>query len=100
MYFEVYKQFTLKRRLDFEMDRQLELEALERASQSARDRVGHHAKDILGVVPRWPCEARGVLSLLTSDHLSNTILFSFCGTSNWSGTYQKEGIRVRVCLEP
>ena len=44
------------------------------------------------------------LSLLTSDHLSNKILFggasSTCGTSNWSGIYEEEGIRVRVCLEP
>ena len=90
----------------FRDGRQLELEAVERvATICARScPIGHHAKDILGIVPRWPCEAQGALSLLTSDHLSNTILFggasSTCGTSNWSGIYEKEGIRVRVCLEP
>ena len=56
--------------------------------------VGHHAKD----VPRWPCEARSALSLLTSGHLSNKS--STCGSSNWSGIYEEEGSLIRVGLEP
>ena len=79
-----------------------------RLSSEHRDRggeptidVGHHAKDD---VPRWPCEARSALSLLTSGNLSNTILFggasSTCGSSNWSGIYEEEGSLIRVGLEP
>ena len=64
----------------------------DRGGESTID-VGYHAEDVKGVVPRWPCEARSALSLLTSAS-------SICGSSNWSGIYEEEGILNRVGLEP
>uniref|UniRef100_A0A7S3FNY9 Uncharacterized protein n=1 Tax=Chloropicon roscoffensis TaxID=1461544 RepID=A0A7S3FNY9_9CHLO len=68
----------------------------DRGGESTID-VGHHAED----VPRWPCEAGSALSLLTSGHLSNKVLFVVASSiCNWSGIYEEEGILIRVGLEP